>query len=400
MIEKDNLKFYMNQIVIRGREENNKKRYEGRITLKGHRYSVYGHTKAEVKEKAKIRILEILQSQDDTPTTNIRLDDYLLHWLETYKKNKIQASSYSRLCTTYYKQIKPTIGSKQLCDLTTKDIQNLIDDFANPEDPSKALAISGLKKIVNLLHPCLERAVEEGLIFRNPCVNIVYPTEDCVQKQTKEQFALTDDQLIRFADAALSKYNNGSLKSRDRLILLFMVNTGVRVGEMLALEWNDIDLEQGIVHVNKTLQSNIKEYSRDGHVLRNYKRIRKSTKTKKGVRTISLNNRCIECLKLLQQYDKEQKIISQYVACTRKGTMTTNRNLQRSLDRLIRDAGLPSMSLHTLRHTYGSVMLRRKVDISDVSALMGHANISITYNKYIHVIQEEQAKAMKRVTVC
>ena len=77
------------------------------------------------------------------------------------------------------------------------------------------------------------------------------------------------------------------------------------------------------------------------------------------------------------------------------------RNLQRSLDRIIKSAKIPEkISLHTLRHTFGSALIRQGVGVEVVSKLMGHANITITYKKYIHVLQEQQAMAMKSVIVC
>ena len=81
--------------------------------------------------------------------------------------------------------------------------------------------------------------------------------------------------------------------------------------------------------------------------------------------------------------------------------MVTSRNLQRSLDRIVKRTGIEKrVTLHTLRHTFGSTLLRRGVNIAVVSKIMGHANITITMKKYIHVLQEEEAKAMNMVKVC
>lgn len=100
-------------------------------------------------------------------------------------------------------------------------------------------------------------------------------------------------------------------------------------------------------------------------------------------------------------YDKRNNITSKYIACTKVGTMNTSRNLQRSLNRIVKDTGVPDgITLHTLRHTFGSSLVRHGVGIEVVSKLMGHANITITYLKYIHVIQEQEAKAMDMVTIC
>lgn len=385
----------INKMTIAQRKDG---RYEGRITINGKRKGFYGSTKTEVKNKAKEYLLEII-ANNFVPTNKIKLNDYAMHWLTHYKKNKIQPSSYSRLCTTFYKQIMPTIGNMMVYDITTKDIQKLIDDLANPKKPQNALALSGLKKVVNFLHPCLERAVDEKIIAKNPCVNIIYPQQDCMKKQTKIQSTMSDKELEQFKNVALSKYKNGRQKSRDWIILLLILNTGVRVGEMLALKWTDVDLTNNTIHIHKTFQ-NYKEYESATEVTY-YNRIKQSTKTLNGIRYIPLNYQCKEYINLLKQYDREEHIVSDYIACTQKGTHSTARNLQRSLDRLTRDANITThISLHTLRHTFGSTLLRRHVDIAIISKLMGHANITITYNKYIHVIQEEQAKAMDMVSIC
>ena len=104
---------------------------------------------------------------------------------------------------------------------------------------------------------------------------------------------------------------------------------------------------------------------------------------------------------ILKEYDLRNGIRSQYVCTTKTGKMKNARNLQRSLDRVMQNTHInKKVTLHTLRHTFGSTMLRRGVNIEVVSKLMGHANITITYTKYIHVIQEQKAKAMKTIAIC
>lgn len=376
-------------------------RYEGRITVNGKRKSFYGTTKVEVKNKAKEYLTKVENGYIEP--TKVVFNEYIEYWLKTYKKNKIQDSSYSRLYTTYLHQIKPTIGQMKMGNIKTKDIQNLIDEYANPTSADvKPLSLSGLKKLTHLIRPCMQMAVTEGLLQKNPCDNVVFPQEDCIQVDTKQQYSLSDDELKTLRMAALTKYKNGRYRSRDWIVLLIMLNTGLRVGEMLALTWKDIDFTNRTMHICKTLQSNIRNYDDLEHVVY-YSKIKKSAKTKNGVRYISLNEQVLQYLQMLRDLDEESKIKSDYVACTTVGTMNCSRNLQRSLDRLVKFACIQPeshVSLHTLRHTFGSTLLRRGIGIEVISKLMGHANITITYNKYIHVIQEEQAKAMNLVNVC
>lgn len=375
-------------------------RYEGRIFLgDGKSKSFYGKTKSELKNKAK-EYLHKIESGYKEPK-KILLNDYIEYWLKAYKLNKIEPSSYSRLYSVYQHQIKDSIGTKMIGNVTTADIQKLIDEHANPtNDKVKPLALSGLKKIIHLLKPCFQVAITEGIIYSNPCDNVKLPVESCVVVKTKEQVCMSDDEMDRFRDAALVRYKTtGEYRSRNGLVLLVILNLGLRVGEIQALEWKDIDFNKRIVRINKTMQNNIRNYESMGNKV--YSRLKDSTKTSSGMRVLKLNDSVLTYLKELREYDNRNNIVSKYVCCSHANTIVRERNLQRSLDKIVEMAHISEkISLHTLRHTFGSALIRKGVGVEVVSKLMGHANITITYNKYIHVLQEQEAMAMQMVTVC
>lgn len=392
----NNVSATINSMNIKMRPDN---RFEGRITVDGTRKSFYGSTKAEVKQKAK-EYLQKIENGYREPK-KITLNEYIEYWLVTYKFNKIEPSSYTRLYRVYECQLKNSLGQRMIGNITTQDIQKLIDEHANPSnDRVKPLALSGLKRILHLLKPCLEMAVSEGIICKNPCGNVILPVKSCIQTQTKEQTTMTDPEISEFKEAALAKYKTtNKYKSRDAIVLLIMLNLGVRVGEMLALEWGDVNLDEKMVYIRKTVQSNIKNFANTGKA--QYNRIKNSAKTQSGVRIIPLNDSVADYFVELKHYDAREGISSQFVCTTHTGTRNTSRNLQRSLNRLIKQTSIKkNVTLHTLRHTFGSTMLRRGVSIEVVSKLMGHANINITYTKYIHVIQEQKAKAMQMINIC
>ena len=388
----------VNNMTIRERKDG---RLEGRISIQGKRIGFYGKTKTEVKNQAKDHLQKVENGYKEPKC--IIFNEYMEYWLTTFKENKIESSSYNRLCSVYAHQIHDSIGNKKIGQISTKDIQDLIDSHANPLDPAvKPLALSGLKRILNLLNPCLKKAVEEGVIQKNPCEHVILPKESCILKKTKQQFSLSDKELEEFKVAALSKYKSTKdYRSRDALVLLLMLNLGLRVGELLALEWTDVDLQSEVVHISKTVQEGITDYEVGNEKKKNYQKTKSSTKTPSGVRVLALNSMVLYYIDELQKYDERHQITSKYVACTGVGTMNCSRNLQRSLDRVINRTNIQKhVSLHTLRHTFGSTLLRNGVNIEVVSKLMGHSNITITYNKYIHVIQEEEAKAMNGVNIC
>lgn len=270
-------------------------RYEGRITINDKRKSFYGRTKSEIKQKARDYIQDVNNGYKEPQ--RIKFGDYIEYWMKTYKWNKIEPSSYTRLYRVYECQIKDTIGGKYIGDIMTKDIQELVDQYANPTNSDvKPLSYSGLKRLIHLINPCLNQAVEENIISSNPCKNVILPKESCMAVETKKQYSLNDNEIEQLKNACLEKYKTGEYKSRDAFVILLILNLGLRAGEALALEWNDFDFKNGIVHIHKTIQSNIKNFNPDVE-RRTYNKIKNSTKTYAGMRVLKLSPITLQYIK-------------------------------------------------------------------------------------------------------
>lgn len=392
----NNVTAMINSMSIKMRADN---RFEGRITVNGKRKSFYGSTKSEIKQKAKEYLQKVENGYKDPK--RITFNEYAEYWFITYKNGKIEPSSYTRLYRVFDSQIRNTLGKKFIGDIQTGDIQKLIDEYANPSnDTIKPLAMSGLKKILQFLRPCFKMAVKEEIISFNPCDDVILPNASYVKVETRQQYSFSDAEIEQFRNVALEKYKTtGEYRSRNAIVLLLILNLGLRAGEALALEWDDINLTDKIVYINKTLQCGIKNSDENGAAY--VTRIKKSAKTKSGIRFLQLNDQVMFYLNELIQYDKRNGIKSKYVCCNNYGEMNNHRNLQCCLNSISKKMELDKhITLHTLRHTFGSTLIRRGVGIEVISKLMGHANITITFNKYIHTIKEEEAKAMNMVTIC
>lgn len=392
----NNVTAMINSMNIKMRTDN---RFEGRITVNGNRKSFYGTTKAEIKQKAKEYLQKVENGYRDPK--RIIFNEYAEYWFVTYKVGKIEPSSYTRLYRVFDSQIRNTLGRKFIGEIKTSDIQKLIDEYANPSnDNIKPLAMSGLKKILQFLRPCFKMAVKEEIISSNPCEDVILPNASYIMVETKIQNSLNDIEIDQFRNVALEKYKTtGEYRSRNAIVLLLILNLGLRAGEALALEWDDINFDDKVVYINKTLQCGIKNSSCNGTAY--ITRIKNSAKTKSGVRFLRLNDQVMFYLNELIEYDKRNSINSKYVCCNNLGEINNHRNLQCCLNSISRKMKLDKhITLHTLRHTFGSTLIRRGVGIEIISKLMGHANITITFNKYIHTIKEEEAKAMNMVTIC
>lgn len=409
---------------------------EARINYDGIQKSFYGQSKHECKTKARVFFNQYYQKSDfNFAAKTWTLGEYMEYWLETYKKPSLEPSSYARLLDNYQCQIKKSCLAKMDARaITTKDIQLFINDCAygetreTPQQRKKRmelwrkrkkktqseeevpdiymtdyykelnkvpllLAKSGLYKMKNILNPCFDKMVFEKIRPDNPCAGIVIPSQSNVVVETREQFSMDDEQIASFVQTAFTKTKFGIIKYRDYVVLVLVLFTGMRIGEMLALEWSDIVKNETDhhIHIHRTLQTRL--------VGREKCRVKDGTKTSYE-RFIPLNEEIEYCLSLLKEFDSYHDIKCNYVACTRASTRQNPRNIARSIAALNKKAGITeNVTPHTLRHTFGSTLIRNGIGVEVVSKLLGHSKITITYNKYTHIINKQRANAMELIGI-
>lgn len=223
--------------------------------------------------------------------------------------------------------------------------------------------------------------------------NVVMPRRGQF-KPAREITVLEDDEVRALEKIAKRKTEQGGPKLMHADLIIFMVHTGLRCGELLALQWSDIDFEQKTVTVNKNL-TRVKErdQSNNSHKRATYV---KGTKTESGNRVVPLNSKAVAALKHLQKIYKKCGITGTNVASSKSNKPLDNIRLYHLLRRMLKYAHIDKpLTIHQLRHTFATRALRAGVSISVVSKWMGHANISTTYNTYIHVLQSERTEAEK-----
>lgn len=368
-------------------------RFEGRITIDGISRSVYGKSEAECRRQIKEFKRQVAAKQIN-PKTDL-LYDYCLKWIYKYRFNKIEPSSFDRLESVIEHQIKPSnLSKKQFGRVTSDELQELLYNLICPKS-GRAYAHSTAKKVYELLSMIYKDAYNRNELVLNPMANVVMPKESrCVIKR-KETFSLTPEQIKTLKSACLVKNRNGTYKYRYGLVILLMLNTGMRIGEMLALEFDKINFNAGFIRIDQSLQSNIKTRRED----KKRESIIKEPKTRNSIRLLPMNEEIKFLLLEIIKDNDTRGIHSQYVCSSDNGNQGIARNIQRSLDIITNNANLPHVWLHLLRHTFGSELIRKGIDITIVSKLMGHANTTITYQKYIHAIEEETIKAMQLTSV-
>ena len=201
---------------------------------------------------------------------------------------------------------------------------------------------------------------------------------------------LTKDEQDKFIKQALFKYTNGKERYRYGRIYIFMMYTGLRCSEMLGLTWEHIDMKNKTVTVEQSL---VTVKSREDSDTKFITKLQGSTKTISGKRIVPLSNRAIEAI---AEY-KERYYTGNprdFVVLSNQGNPLKARHFQRSANYIYKAAGINASGVHILRHTFASMLFDRKIDIKIISKLLGHSDVSTTYNIYIHLTETQTKEAI------
>jgi integrase len=332
---------------------------------------VSGKTREEVRRK----LVKAMSDRDGGLVFNagaLTVGEYMDRWLKDVK-DTVRQSTHERYEYAIGPHIKPAIGRIKLKDLTSAQVRWFYRDRLD-----YGLAPATVHKLHVVLHKALKAAVSDGLIPRNPTASLKLP------RIIKEEIDPLDQEEAR----RLLKAARG-----DRLETLYVValNTGMRQGELLALKWEDVDLERGVLRVRRTLSRRENAY------------ILGEPKTKKSRRTIRLTAGAVRALRdhLSRQLEEMERMGSLYqpgglVHATTTGTIINPSNLRnRSFKPLLKRAKLRPIRFHDLRHTCATLLLSSNVNAKIVSEMLGHASIAITLDTYSHLLPDMQESAVR-----
>jgi len=290
------------------------------------------------------------------------LADYALNWLEKFKKGKIRPSSYERYQFCLQLLCKDELAQMDVRAIRLEHVQEYVNRL---ED----MSASTIKKQKLLLSQVLEHAVLTELIQRNPVEGVEMPP---MTHNTKVVFPYEKDEQEKLVTAFTAE-KNGRLRFRYGWGAVLILGTGLRAGEALALEWNDIDEEKRTLKVNKNM------VRVDGKNL-----VQRTTKAESGKRTIPPNGRTMEAIRHL----KAQRIVGcPIVSATQTGKYLSYRNLLATMEKACETAGVEHRGLHALRHSFASNLYAQGVEVKIISKLLGHASVEKPYNRYIYFFE-------------
>lgn len=340
----------------------------------------YGKTKSDVQKQMK-QYQEEAKAFDPENIVKMTLAQYTDDWLAHTKKPVLKPASYDRLERTCQNQIYPSLGAIQFAQITDRDLQNFLNKCA------EELSYSTVKKVYQTLGSVYKIATAREHIKRNPMLTVVLParTEDTL---TDVKF-FTQDEISKIKAEAIRKYKTGKDVYRLGYAFILLLNTGMRAGEALALCWEDIDFKARTINIHRSLAS-IKD--RSGGKTKTVQVVQDMPKTKRSIRVIAMNDGAYEAL----QYIKELNGDSQYVLAREGGKFGSHSMLDKAFRKIQKHCGIsPALGVHALRHTFASILFKNNIDVKTVSDLLGHSSTTITYNTYIHLINEQKAQAIK-----
>lgn len=309
------------------------------------------------------------------PPKKIALDKFLDQWLEKKVKPRVRDStfrSYEQLMRCY---VRPGLGSKMISKITGEDVQELYLAMAG-----KGLAASTIQKVHTVLGSAFRQAVKWGTLGVNPAAEVEVPKDRSTRREERIKI-LPLDRVQEFLDYARC--------SRWGVLWAVALGTGMRPSEYLALKWDDLDVDQGLVRVRRTLYR-----PRDGGW--NFQ----PPKTKGSVRSIALPEQLVE--DLLEH--KEEQVrrygeLHEIIFSTKGGEPLFCSNLRRrGLKPLLRELGIDeSIHLYALRHTHATMLLSAGVHPKIVAERLGHSSVRMTLDVYSHVVPTMQREVAGQV---
>lgn len=341
-------------------------------------------SKKQATVLTKMKEYQLLHGTDAPQSyEKITIEEYLKNYLFSIKKDTIKPKSFDSVYNSYSVHIAPRIGHYYLTELTSEEIQTeLISDMIN-----SGYAYSTIHKSYILINECLNYAVAQDKIIKNPCINVRLPKKE--NFNSKDIRFLSDDEIARFKESALIRQKDKYIYKYGNIITL-VIYTGLRLGELNALKWEDVDIDKRLLSVNKNIIST--EDKKNG----GNKRIlieQKGTKNGK-CRIIQLNSKAIEILNRQKELVGDSDPASYIVSGRTK--ITDNTTISRCYKEICKRAEIPDChSIHSLRHTFASLALRRGVDVKIVSEILGHSSVAFTYNTYVHILDEQKYSAVR-----
>lgn len=308
----------------------------------------------------------------------MKLQEWLCIWLNKYTKHTVKLRTYDRYKYIIEKHINPKLGNFELKDLNAIILQDFVlEKFESGNLKTKgSLSNNSVLGIVNVLKNALSLAKSLEVVEKDYTSKIKLPK-------------ITEKPILAFEKQEQRKLEEYCLKSSksNYIGIIICLYTGIRLGELLALTWEDIDFVSGIISVNKTAYR-IKENNVSRIVI-------DQPKTRNSRRIIPLPKSLLNILKALKS-----KSNSEYVIATRTGGVVGTRAYQKTYQRILVKLDIPYKNFHSLRHTFATRAIEIGMDVKTLSEILGHKNPMITLQRYTHSMLSYKIDMINKIGKC
>ena len=306
------------------------------------------------------------------------INTLLPKWLFDVKKNEIKASSFESYESTYRNFIKPYL----IADLPINELKSLkMQEFYNKLIKEKVSA-NTVKKAHKLLRQFFSYSEREGYIIKNPCINVSLPKQkneiNNIIKERKTRFQYFNEDEIK---EVLDLFKN----TRYENIIIFALGTGMRKGEILGLQWQDIDFENKEIHVMHNL-SYIANINDNGS--RAYTTILQTPKSENSVRIIPMSKKIYELLKSINK-------TSDFVFSSR-GSHFDIKWTEKYWLKTLKGTNLEGKKFHDLRHTFATMLLLNGANLIQIKELLGHSSVKIT-EMYLDALPKSKKEIVNKI---
>lgn len=356
--------------------------FEKRFTVDGKRYSVYGVSTKEIQRKEQ-ELRKQIEAGLYTANRNITLSEYFKDWQEQ-RKGIVKQSTAAVTEGKFKAHIEPVLGNVKIQKIEKRQIVQLQQSLAKNHKPVT------VNSIIGTLSCILRSAVDDEIIIKNPAASVKRLRTDSQVKATDTiHRALTLEEQKAF----LEESRNDWLSE----FYSFSLCTGMRIGEISALLWSDIDYINNVVHVTKTVTPRTKTDQGEYMVT--------SPKSRSSVRDIPLNNLILAILR--RQREKMSLVygepsLSDRIFCGGYGAPISSANVNHSIAAVLKrlegkGVYIDRFSHHAFRDTFATRFIEEGGNMQTLKAILGHTTLAMTADLYSHVLPDTKQKEMEQV---
>lgn len=305
----------------------------------------------------------------------MKYKDWLVDWLTNYEKPSVKTRTYTKYKDIVDKRLIPAFGEYELSELTPIEVQRYIAGLSVSGNmkTGEGLAANSINSVITVLQKSLSVAYLVGHTTSYEMNKIKRPK---AEEEDVSCFTIAEQRKI---EQAVMRDKREKMKG-----IIICLYTGLRIGELLALEWDDIDFKKGVLRVTKSCHYGKDEAGK-------YCRITEPPKTPKSKREIPIPKQIIPMLKEMKKASTSALVIMDGVK------VPSVRAYQSSFELLLKKNGIQHQGFHTLRHTFATRAIECGVDVKTLSEVLGHKNATVTLNRYVHSLIEHKKAMMNKL---